>query len=171
NGAGANVYGINLEGKLAPHEQWQFQAGATIQKAMYEKAVDWSDTANNTNKNFFRSPNFYGNMIATYAPVKQFQNNLTTVYTGSMYVPHYAGYIANDELHKSKGFLEISWKSSYTFDLQDGFQLQASAGIQNIFNSYQKDFDLGANRDASYIYGPGRPRTIFVGLKIGTNLL
>ncbi|WP_417356126.1 TonB-dependent receptor [Flavobacterium sp.] len=171
NGAGANVYGINLEGKLAPHEQWQFQAGATIQKAMYEKAVDWSDTANNTNKNFFRSPNFYGNMIATYAPVKQFQNNLTTVYTGSMYVPHYAGYIANDELHKSKGFLEVSWKSSYTFDLQDGFQLQASAGIQNIFNSYQKDFDLGANRDASYIYGPGRPRTIFVGLKIGTNLL
>mgnify|MGYP006160387091 CR=1 FL=1 len=44
-------------------------------------------------------------------------------------------------------------------------------GIQNLFNQYQKDFDLGVNRDATYIYGPSRPRTIFVGLKIGTDLL
>jgi outer membrane receptor for ferrienterochelin and colicins len=171
NGKGADVYGINLEGKFAPNEKWQFQAGATLQKAIYEQAVNWSDNVVNTNKNFFRSPNVYGNVIGTYAPKKEFQNNLTLVYTGSMYVPHYAGYIANDELKHTESFVEINWKTSYTFVLEDQFHLQISGGVQNIFNSYQNDFDKGVNRDANYIYGPSRPRTVFVGLKLGTNLL
>jgi aspartyl aminopeptidase len=42
----------------------------------------------------------------------------------------------------------------------------AHAGIQNIFNAYQKDFDRGANRDSGYIYGPSLPRSWFVGAKI-----
>jgi len=171
NGKGADVYGVNLEGKFAPNEKWQFQAGATIQKALYEQPVNWSDNIANTNRNFFRSPNFYGNIIGTYAPKKEFQNNLTVVYTGSMYVPHYAGYISSDKLKKTQSFLEVNWKTSYTFLLQDQFHLQLSGGVQNIFNSYQNDFDRGVNRDATYIYGPSRARTIFVGLKIGTNLL
>ena len=171
NGEGADVYGVNLEGKFAPNEKWQFQAGATIQKALYEQPVNWSDNIANTNRNFFRSPNFYGNIIGTYAPKKEFQNNLTVVYTGSMYVPHYAGYISSDKLKKTQSFLEVNWKTSYTFLLQDQFHLQLSGGVQNIFNSYQNDFDRGVNRDATYIYGPSRARTIFVGLKIGTNLL
>jgi outer membrane receptor for ferrienterochelin and colicins len=55
--------------------------------------------------------------------------------------------------------------------VKEKLHLQLSGGIQNVFNQYQKDFDLGVNRDATYIYGPSRPRTIFVGLKIGTDLL
>ena len=171
NGKSADVYGINLEGKFAPNEKWQFQAGATLQKALYKEAVNWSDNIINTNKNFFRSPNFYGNVIGTYAPKKEFQNNLTLVYTGSMYIPHYAGYIATDELTRTEGFLEVNWKTSYTFKLQEQFDLQLSGGVQNIFNSYQSDFDKGVNRDANYIYGPSRARTIFIGVKMGTNLL
>ena len=171
NGKSANVYGVNLEGKFAPNERWQFQAGATLQKALYEEAVNWSDNLVNTNRNFFRSPNFYGNIIGTYAPLKKFQNNLTLVYTGSMYVPHFEGYTTQDELKKTEGFLEVNWKSAYTFELDEQFHLQLSGGVQNIFNSYQQDFDKGVNRDATYIYGPSRPRTIFVGLKLGTNLL
>ena len=156
---------------MAPNEKWQFQAGATLQKALYEEAVNWSESAANSNRNFFRSPNLYGNIIATYAPKKEFQNNLTMVYTGSMYVPHYAGFIENDMLTKTNDFLEVNWKTSYTFVLEDQFHLQVSGGIQNIFNSYQNDFDKGVSRDAAYIYGPSRPRTVFVGLKLGTNLL
>ena len=44
------------------------------------------------------------------------------------------------------------------------------AGVKNIFNSYQKDFDKGIDRAPSYIYGPSLPRTAFLGFKIG-NLL
>jgi outer membrane receptor for ferrienterochelin and colicins len=171
NGAGANVYGINLEGKYAPGQQWQFQGAVTIQQATYDEAVQWSENFTNENKNFFRAPNFYGNILATYAPVKHFQNNLSLVYTGSMYTPHYAGFIDEDTLKRTQDFMEVNWKSSYTFSLKNQVQLQVNAGVQNIFNSFQRDFDFGVNRDASYIYGPSRPRTIFVGLKIGSNLL
>ena len=47
-----------------------------------------------------------------------------------------------------------------------GFCLQLNAGVQNIFNSYQKDFDKGASRDSGYIYGPGAPRSYFAGVKL-----
>lgn len=46
-------------------------------------------------------------------------------------------------------------------------KLQINAGVLNIFNSYQKDFDQGADRDSGYIYGPSLPRSIFAGLKVG----
>lgn len=171
NGEGANVFGVNLEGKYAIGEKWQLQSGATIQKAVYDEAVQWSENVTNTNRNFFRSPNFYGNFIATYAPKKHLQNNLSFIYTGSMFTPHYEGFIANDKLEKTKSFYEINWKSAYVFSISDTLQLEVSGGIQNILNSYQRDFDSGINRDASYIYGPSRPRTIFIGLKLGTDLL
>ncbi len=171
NGEGANVFGVNLEGKYAIGEKWQLQSGATIQKAVYDEAVQWSENVTNTNRNFFRSPNFYGNFIATYAPKKYLQNNLSIIYTGSMFTPHYEGFIANDKLEKTKSFYEINWKSAYVFSISDTLQLEVSGGIQNILNSYQRDFDSGINRDASYIYGPSRPRTIFIGLKLGTDLL
>ncbi|MCB0442667.1 MAG: TonB-dependent receptor, partial [Flavobacterium sp.] len=57
------------------------------------------------------------------------------------------------------------------FVVKEKLHLQLSGGIQNLFNQYQNDFDSGVNRDASYIYGPSRPRTVFIGLKIGTDLL
>jgi outer membrane receptor for ferrienterochelin and colicins len=171
NGKGANVFGVNLEGKYAIGEKWQLQSGATIQKAVYDEAVQWSENVTNTNRNFFRSPNFYGNFIATYAPKKHFQNNLSFIYTGSMLTPHYAGFIANDKLEKTKNFYEINLKSSYVLSISKSLQLEVSGGVQNIFNSYQRDFDTSINRDASYIYGPSRPRTIFIGLKLGTDLL
>ena len=39
-------------------------------------------------------------------------------------------------------------------------------GVQNVTNAFQKDFDIGVNRDAGYVYGPSRPRTYFLGLTI-----
>jgi outer membrane receptor for ferrienterochelin and colicins len=45
-------------------------------------------------------------------------------------------------------------------------KLQVDGGIENIFNSYQNDFDKGVFRDSKYIYGPALPRSFFVGLKI-----
>ena len=171
NGKGADVYGINLEAKYAPGQTWQFQAGATIQKALYDEAVQWSENLTNTNRNFFRSPNVYGNLMATFSPKKAFQNNISVVYTGKMYAQHYAGFIAEDRLETTGDFFEVNLKSSYTFVVKEKLHLQLSGGIQNVFNQYQKDFDLGVNRDATYIYGPSRPRTIFIGLKIGTDLL
>ena len=55
---------------------------------------------------------------------------------------------------------------AYDFPIFKSVTLQVNAGVQNIFDSYQDDFDKGAHRDAGYIYGPGIPRSYFVGCKI-----
>lgn len=174
NGEGANVYGINLDAVIAPNRYWILQMGGTLQKAEYDSPIQFSDDPGislNNAENFFKSPNLYGNFILTYAPTKNWQNNFSGVYTGSMYVPHLAGYIDEDRLEKTSDFVEINFKTAYIFELSSEFQLELNMGVQNIFNEYQNDFDLGVNRDANYVYGPSRPRTAFIGLKIGSKLL
>lgn len=42
----------------------------------------------------------------------------------------------------------------------------SDAGIQNILNSFQRDFDSGADRDSGYMYGPTLPRCFYLGIKL-----
>jgi outer membrane receptor for ferrienterochelin and colicins len=34
-----------------------------------------------------------------------------------------------------------------------------------MFNAFQREFDIGKNRDSNFVYGPAQPRTVFVGVK------
>ena len=61
-------------------------------------------------------------------------------------------------------FVEVVTGS--TFSLNEETSLQLNAGIQNITNAFQKDFDTGAGRASSYMYGPGSPRSFFAGFKL-----
>ena len=63
--------------------------------------------------------------------------------------------------------MDISTKATYHFDLAENLHIELSGGVQNIFNSYQKDFDQGPLRDSNYIYGPNRPRTLYFGIRFG----
>ena len=166
NGKGARVMGINLEGKMA-YSWMQIQAGATLQRSRYKEAEQWSENPNITpQKKMFRSPDVYGYITSTFTPVKRFSASLTGTYTGSMLVQHLAGYIPEDREEKTRDFFDLNLKLSYDFPIFKSATLQVNAGIQNIFDSYQDDFDKGAHRDAGYIYGPGIPRSYFVGCKI-----
>ncbi len=63
-------------------------------------------------------------------------------------------------------FFDASFKISYDFKIFNHASLQINAGINNIFNSYQNDFDKGYLRDSGYIYGPTLPRSITAGVKL-----
>ena len=63
-------------------------------------------------------------------------------------------------------FLDAGFKAAYDFRIFNHSTLQLNAGIHNIFNSYQKDFDQGYLRDSGYIYGPTMPRSIYAGVKL-----
>lgn len=171
NGSGAIVKGINIEGKVVPSSKYRLQFGYTFQNSEYAEAEAWSDDAAlPTVKRMLRSPDQYGYFTLTLEPIKRFTLSATGSYTGSMLVPHFAGYIAQDKLQKSEEFFDAGIKASYDFMLNKGLGLQLSTGVKNLFNSYQVDFDKGENRDSGYIYGPSLPRTIFVSLKL-SNLL
>jgi len=113
-----------------------------------------------------RTPDNYGYLVMALTPFKSFSTSFSGTYTGSMRVPHEAGVIEKNRTDKSSSFFELNWKGAYEFFLYKGTALELNAGIQNIFNVYQDDFDKGPNRASSYIYGPALPRSYFVGTKL-----
>jgi outer membrane receptor for ferrienterochelin and colicins len=113
-----------------------------------------------------RTPDYYGYFTFSTSPLKNFDASLSGVYTGKMWVPHMAGYIEKDRMERTPDFMDLNLKLNYTFVLNDHLKLQLNGGVQNIFNSYQKDLDAGATRDSKYVYGPSQPRTYFIGFKL-----
>lgn len=167
NGSGARVYGVNLDAKIAHGREAQLQVGFTAQRSRYKQPETWSEDENaGTIKRMPRTPDYYGYFTFTSAPAKNFDFSLSGVYTGEMIVPHMAGYIEHDRLETTPDFFTLNLKLNYTFVLRDHIKLQLNGGVQNIFNSFQKDLDQGADRDSGYFYGPTQPRTYFIGFKI-----
>ena len=165
NESGARVFGGNLEGKLAYKNILQVQLGVTAQSSKYKEARSWGEGVEAT-RHMFRTPDFHGYMTASYNPVKALTLAVTGTYTGSMFVEHHAGMIAQNVTVKTPDFLDMGFKASYDFKIYKSFSMQVNAGIQNILNSFQKDFDSGADRDSGYMYGPTLPRTFFFGIKL-----
>lgn len=165
NGSGGQVSGINFEGKIAPSTRLQLQFGYTLQQSLYNEPEQWSDDINVApERRMLRTPNNYGYFSLSANLTRKLLINATGTYTGSMLAPHFAGYIATDRLETTPEFMDVNLKATYDLKL-NGISLQLSGGVKNIFNSYQKDLDVGPLRDAGYIYGPSIPRTVFVSLK------
>lgn len=166
NGNGARVYGANIDYKIAHGREAALQLGFTLQRSRYTEAVSWSDDPDVAPiKRMPRTPDYYGYVTFTSAPLKNFDFSVSGVYTGKMIVPHFAGYIEKDRLEKTPDFMDVNVKLNYTFVLNDHLKLQLNGGVQNIFNAFQKDLDKGGSRDSKYFYGPTQPRTYFVGIK------
>jgi outer membrane receptor for ferrienterochelin and colicins len=166
NGSGAVVKGLNLEAKVVPGRKTNLQAGFTLQQSLYKEAQTWSENPNlAARREMFRSPNSYGYMTFSYNPVKPLNLAITGTYTGSMLMQHYGVVASDDEEVETPEFLDINFKITYDFKINKTTVIQFNAGMQNILNSYQTDFDLGETRDAGYIYGPSLPRSYFAGLK------
>lgn len=165
NESGARVFGGNLEGKVAWRNIFQLQLGLTLQNSKYKEARAWSDDVP-LERRMFRTPDVNGYFTASYNPLKSLTLALSGTYTGRMLVEHHAGMIDANKTVETPQFMDMGFKASYDFRLYDSFNLQLNAGVQNIFDSFQKDFDFGADRDSGYMYGPTLPRIIYFGVKL-----
>ncbi len=171
NGSGAVVQGINMENRTVFSRKLQMQLGLTLQRSQYAEPEEWSDDPEaGLLESLPKSPNVYGYLSMTASPTKRFSAYLTGTYTGPMKVPHFEGFIDADKIENTPAFLDINLKLSYDFKIAQQTKLRLEAGVQNILNSYQSDFDEGVFRDAGYMYGPMKPRTFYVGLKMGNML-
>lgn len=168
NGDGVTVKGLTFEVRGNYNKKVQLEAGVTYQSSQYDEPVLYSDKLD-PKSNFLRTPNLYGYSTFSFTPNKKFNTSINMIYTGTMDVLHLAGAPeqSSDEFIESKPFTELNFKIGYTFEYDKiDSSLEVFAGVKNIFNQYQNDFDSGKNRDSNYIYGPSSPRTIFVGLRI-----
>ncbi len=197
NLGGAKVYGVNLEGKLAYLNKYQFQTGITLQKSEWNEVKQWHEDDTYKTRRMYRTPNTYAYFVASANFTKRFVLSLSGNYTGNMLVGHEipteddgtltqfngqpAATIHADRMQHGEGqtsttykartfktpsFFEMGAKIEYNLPLYKVYTLQLSAGVQNLFNAYQDDFDKGPSRDSAYVYGPGSPRSFFAGVKI-----
>jgi len=70
-------------------------------------------------------------------------------------------------IKNTRDFAELNLRLGYTLNVKHDFSMEIFGGVQNMFNSFQKDLDRGPLRDSNYIYGPTKPRTFTLGVRIG----
>lgn len=168
NGDGATVMGMNLEGKAVLENDFQIQAGLTWQSSRYKKPEEWSENPDVApSKRMFRTPDLYGYFTMQYTPTRKLSISLTGTYSGSMLVQHMESSGAEiDTAVETPSFFDANFKIAYDFRVFQFAKLQLHAGVMNIFDSFQDDFDKGVERDSGYMYGPMMPRSLYFGLKI-----
>lgn len=71
------------------------------------------------------------------------------------------GDVVSQSLERTPWFLTIDVGLRKTFALPSDQALIVDVGIRNLLNDFQDDLDTGVARDASYIYGPNFPRSVF----------
>lgn len=168
NGSGARVAGVNVEAKAFFSSRFDLQCGLTWQRSRYKHPEVWSDNPDVPGeKRMFRTPDLYGYLTANVEIVRQLKATLSATYTGPMTVQHLAGSgTLVDVAVRTPDFFDASLKLTYTFRILNRVTFDVSAGVSNIFNSYQDDFDIGPTRDSGYIYGPALPRCINAGISV-----
>ncbi len=171
NGQGATVFGGILEVRANYNRQLQLEAGFTLQNSLFDEEIEYIDGVPSL-RHFMRTPNDYGFANLTITPNESFSFNLNYVYTGSMFVPHFAGASnqLRDEIFRSPAFSELSAKMGYTLNIKSfPPSMEIYGGVKNMLNAYQRAFDVGKYRDSNFIYGPAAPRTVYLGLRLLKN--
>lgn len=165
NGSGATVMGLNLEAKAFFSSHFDVQGGVTLQRSRYKNPEFWSDDPDvPAVEKMFRTPDIYGYFTANWEVTHSLRATVTATGTGPMLVQHMVGSGTDvDMAVRTRSFFDASLKVTYTMRLFNRLTLDISAGVSNIFNSYQNDFDLGSTRDSGYIYGPSLPRCVNAG--------
>lgn len=160
---GAKVAGVNIELKLIPAYNLSFNSGFTLQTSKYDDIQ-----ADNFNRReFYRTPDTYGFFTFDWRFLPHTGISAIGNYTGRMHIPYHQGYDDGSEaLHRSNTFFDAGIKCYRDTRLFHTVNVQWFAGLKNIFNSFQPDFDKGINRDPGYIYGPTLPRTVYLGFTI-----
>lgn len=170
NGEGARVQGVTLEGRVNVYGALQMEGGFTLQQSLYNQPVTWVEGAQ-AQRSFIRTPNSYGYASIGYFKSPKITFNINYVYTGAMLVPHFAGSPEQetDEIKKTKAFHELGFTFFRKISIRSYGSFELTAGMKNVLNSFQSDFDSGKNRDSNYVYGPIQPRTVSIGLRLTLN--
>lgn len=163
NGGGAHVGGVNVEAR-AVARRWSLSAGVTWQQSRYKQPEAWSeDPSVAPMRKMFRTPDVYGYLTGEVTLLPKLRVLASGTLTGPMPVQHLAGSgTPVDCVVHTPAYFDMGLRVAYEIPVFSTACLDLSAGVTNLFNAYQNDFDIGADRDSGYIYGPMQPRSLTV---------
>lgn len=165
NADGAYVGGINAELRINRGEMLNIQMGYTWQQSLYKKPFEWSSELT-PQRRMFATPDHYGYATVDYRPISPLVFSLNSTFTGPMLFQHYAGYIEKDTEVITPTFVDIGLRIAYDIKITKRTNLELSIATKNILNQYQRDLDVGVDKDSKYIYGPAVPRSYYIGAKL-----
>ncbi len=158
NGRGAKVWGAELDLGFKIAARLELDAGWTVERTKLDEPEPEFGSLE-----MFKTPNSYGYLkLIAFLP-HDFRLLLSLNYTGSMKLPHYSGYIPEDRLETTKPYTVFSFNLSKKIKIGEE-TLEVYGEVYNLFNFFQEDIDRGPLRDAGYIYGPAKPRTLILGV-------
>ncbi len=157
NRGGSWIYGAEI------NVGWDFGDALTVQVGYVEQRARLDDPDPDFgSRNVARTPERYG-VVTLDSNWRDYSFFVGGKLTGPMEVPHFEGFIDEDRLARSPWFFTVDAAVSRHFDVSETSRFTLTAGVKNIFDSFQKDLDRGPLRDADYVYGPRFPRTFHVG--------
>lgn len=160
NAEGAVVQGVEIASSLRWGSALSAQWGVVFQSSRLDvPEPDFSS------RDFFRTPDVSGTFSLLWRLPQEWSLFAGARYTGSMVMPHYAGFIAEDRLERTGSFFEVDLSVSKELQVA-GRELTVTVGSRNLTDEYQPDLDQGAARDSNYVYGPRYPRSVFLGLRL-----
>jgi outer membrane receptor for ferrienterochelin and colicins len=163
NGSGSYVRGIDANLLWQLHARLTLRGGATFQSARFREPEPQFNSLH-----IFRTPNQYGFLQVDCILAGRVEFTTLADFTGSMAVPHYAGYIPEDRLERTRNFAVLSFTFGRTFTpwARENTTLRLYGGLLNATDTVQRDFDQGPLRDSGYVYGPTQMRQVTLGLTL-----
>lgn len=152
------LLGVELEASLQAR-RWALRAGWTL-----ERATNQAPDEDFGRRRIFRTPRHYGYLDGVLQ-LGALQAQSGVVFTGPMLTPRYDANGDPLEVNTSPWFADWSANLTWSAVARDELIVEPFIGVRNILDARQRDLDRGADRDASYVYGPAQPRTVFAGLR------
>ncbi|MBN2030208.1 TonB-dependent receptor [bacterium] len=164
NSGGAEIKGVELDLGVRPWGTIEIRSGLTYKKGYFDTPHE-----DFKSRHFLRTPNLTGNIRLSFYLTNPLDFYIAGDYIGGADIPHEIAIVGQDDpeliLERSGDYLQVDVGLTYKVPLNGSFETKLNMGIRNINNAFQKDLDRGAYRDPAYIYGPVRPRTLYLSLE------
>jgi outer membrane receptor for ferrienterochelin and colicins len=157
----ADVYGVEMNAGWGVGDAFVVQGGMVFQRARHaEPEPDFGS------RDFFRTPNRYGNLTVTWTTARIGTLFAGVRYSGPMKAPHLAGFVPANRLETTPAFVTLDASVAVPVKVSGTRRLTVTVAGRNLTNQFQRDVDQGPLRDAAYVYGPRFPRSISAGFRI-----
>ena len=156
----AGVYGVEMNAGWGMGDAFVLQGGVVFQRARHdEPEPDFGS------RDFFRTPNRYGNLTVTWTTTRVGTLFAGLRYSGPMKAPHLAGFISADRLETTPAFITMDASLAIPVKASGARRFTVTVAGRNLTNAFQPDVDQGPLRDAAYVYGPRFPRSFSIGFR------